>query len=73
MATRTRMIRRRTTAANSAANDSVFFACRIDREVADLFRQRARDNGRTIGSELTRTLRAVLAADQPKPEKGARP
>ena len=41
--------------------NNVFFGCRIDRELADRLRQRAADNGRTIGSELNRVLRAALA------------
>ena len=60
-------IKRRTITNSNSDGDSVFFACRIDREVADQFRQRARANDRTIGAELNRVLRAALA--QPQSER----
>jgi len=65
MATKTKTIKRRTITSSNSDGESVFFACRIDRELADQFRQRARANDRTIGAELNRVLRAALA----QPEK----
>ena len=58
---------RKTKAKRAAAKrqNQVFFGVRLDLEVVDLLRERAKRNDRTIAGETNRVLRMALA----QPEK----
>ncbi len=43
---------------------NIFFGCRIDRDLVDRIRERAKENDRTIGAEMNRVLRAALAPEK---------
>jgi uncharacterized protein (DUF4415 family) len=43
---------------------NVYFGVRVDRELVEKLRQRAREHDRKVGAELNRVLRKALALEE---------